>query len=276
MSGEYSGSDCDGPKREGNLALSRDDRTVLPEVLRLDDGGFMPIDHMYVHGVGFWTLQTDRFFLGASESRVGAYTKIGLYIVNRTGQPVPFDPAETAAFDMVSRKPLRRYSPAEIDKKIYRSARWRAALAGAAEGMGSVDTSSFYSEGDFTLDDQYGNRYSGSVSGTTTTYSTTNNRASGEAANQVWKNAQSQARRFDRNGLLKETIMPGNTLTGSIFFSRPAIGNLMDAVKLDKKGELISVGVQIGTEKFRLLFPVDTMLEQTTRNTDSAAQNQKQ
>ena len=48
-----SGSDCDG-SRKGHVTLSRTDRYLRPTAMRLDDGDFVPADHMYVHGSAYW------------------------------------------------------------------------------------------------------------------------------------------------------------------------------------------------------------------------------
>ena len=250
LNGEYTGGDCDGPKRSGHLALSRSDRYLMPSVMRTDDGAFIPIDHIYAHGLPIWTLQTDRFFLGASATEVEGYIGLSLFIVNRTEQPVTVAPDDSMVLDMVTKRFLRRYSPEEIDKKIQRNARWRAFLVGFASGIGSVR------QGQFSAYDQYGNQYSG-------TYKTSDDSATAAATERVWNNAASRAARIDSSAMLKHTILPGDSVMGSIFFSRPSKGNLMEPAHLDEKGELFSAQVQVGTEKFRFLFPIETFLKAT-------------
>lgn len=51
--------------------------------------------------------------------------RVSLFIVNRTDQPVTIDPDDVVAVDMLSKQLLKHYSPAEIEKKINRSANCR-------------------------------------------------------------------------------------------------------------------------------------------------------
>lgn len=204
LNGEYTGSDCDGQKRVGRVTLSRSDRYLRPSVIRTEDGVFIPRDHIYTHGLPIWTLQTDRFFLGASATEVEGYTGLSLFIVNRTDQPVTFDPDDATVLDMVTKRSLKRYAPREIDKKIHRSARWRAFLVGFATGMGSVR------QGQFSASDQSGNQYSG-------TYTTSDNSGAAAATERVWNNAASRAAQIDSSAMLKHNDPAGKQRYGLDF-----------------------------------------------------------
>ncbi len=183
-------------------------------------------DKFFSGGLLVKTIASNGLVVSASLKDTGWKMRADIMVTNKTDQRIDVVP-DMLKLDVIvpKAKSLSYQDPEELAKSIDRRTRWANAFSGMAAGLANqTATSQSSTSGSVNVYDSSGDTAHGTYSGTTTTTTTSPDHA---ARQRAWEqqrinsqNATSTIDYLNSIVLRRNTLMPGQNVSGAVFFSR--------------------------------------------------------
>jgi hypothetical protein len=221
----------------------------------------------FSHGVPFFFARGKYVSVLVGEKEIGKYLVLDISVANRSDEPVTVRPEKVCTEDTVAFKVLSPIPPSEVAKQVRHQSLLSRFFAGAGMAMQQqaqegTATSSASVDGDFTYRSVRGDSGFGSFSGTATTTTEVcdagcqqRKREIAEQYSEAQRQREQAAQSLRDSALLSETLFPGKSTSGTVFFPLPKKGKLK-AVSTQRSVYLARVILPIGQERFVIVLPL--------------------